>query len=183
MHTKIGLMVLSMMFHSPAVAAAGDGLFGLGTRAPVAVRTASPPTFGLGAPVRPKAALPAAAGRKVATQSPKTPVAGAVPVASVSQVTVIRRARSYWTEGGRPWTLATLRAHLLSHRVPADKVSAMTFRQMVDAHDNIHEGYPWEGLVTVTSSTTVRAVQTDCPGGVCPTPGRSSFPLFRRFRR
>jgi hypothetical protein len=181
MHTKIGLVVLSMMFHSPAVAAASDGLFGLGSRAPVASRTASPPTFGLGAPVRPKA-LPAAAGRKVAPQSPKTPVAGAVTVASVPQVTVIRRARSYWTEGGRPWTQATLQAHLLSHRVPADKVSAMTFQQMVDAHDNIHEGYPWEGSITVTSSTTVRAVQTNCPGGVCPAQGRPILPLFRRIR-
>ena len=105
------------------------------------------------------------------------PVAVPSVVSSTQKVSVVRRARAYWTEGGRPWNYETIRVHLIKHQVPSSQLSLLTFKEMVDAHDNIHEGFTWSG---VQRTVTVQAYQSSCPGGVCPTPSYQPRRLFRR---
>jgi hypothetical protein len=164
MVTRLGLMACLVVASFPAASAANAQTFGLGVSSEANSVTVS--TFGLGST--------AAFTSAVLTQEvvkPDTPPPAISPV--VQRVTVVRRARAYWTEGGRPWTVATLRSHLVSHQVPSGELAARSLTELVNMHDNIHEGFTWSG-VTRTTTTTV----SSCPGGVCPTyqPRR----LFRR---
>ncbi len=110
-------------------------------------------------------------GLRVTTQA-KTEVQQSSPV--VQQLTpVVRQARSYWTEGGRPWDSQTIYSHLLKHNVPARELVGRSLKEMVDMHDNIHEGYGWNGSVKAQKPAS------NCPGGVCPT----YQPVRRFFRR
>jgi hypothetical protein len=158
---RLGL-IACLMVSSLAVKAANAQTFGLGVSSEVHVTVS---TFGLSA----VAFTPAA---KQEVVKPDTP-----PSAISQRTTVVRRARSYWTEGGRPWTVETLRVHLFGHQVPSEQLNGRTLRELVDMHDNIHEGYSWSG---VQRTVTVQKYQSSCPGGVCPTPSYQPRRLFRR---
>jgi hypothetical protein len=88
----------------------------------------------------------------------------------VWQTPVVRRASSYWTEGGRAWNSQTIHSHLLNHNVPSSELVGRSLKEMIDMHDNIHEGYGWNGSV----KARVQPV-SNCPGGVCPQPVRRFF--------
>jgi hypothetical protein len=92
----------------------------------------------------------------------------------VQQTPVVRRASSYWTEGGRAWSSQTIHSHLIKHNIPANELVGRSLKEMIDMHDNIHEGYGWNGSV----KARVQPV-SNCPGGVCPT----YQPTRRLFRR
>jgi hypothetical protein len=157
---RLGLIACLVVLSFPSKAANAQ-TFGLGVSSEVHVTVS---TFGLGSAV---AFTPAA---KQEVVKPDT------PPPAISSERVVRRARSYWTEGGRPWTVETLRVHLVVHQVPSGELSGRTLKELVDMHDNIHEGFTWNGAVR-----TVQKYQSNCPGGVCPTP--SYQPVRRLFRR
>jgi hypothetical protein len=157
---RLGLIACLMVASFP-VKAANAQTFGLGVSSEVHVTVS---TFGLGSAV---VFTPTA---KQEVVKPDTP-----PPAISQRTTVVRRARSYWTEGGRPWTVETLRVHLVGHRVPSGELSGRTLVELINMHDNIHEGFGWSGVTRTTARTV-----SSCPGGVCPTPSYQPRRLFRR---
>jgi hypothetical protein len=99
---------------------------------------------------------------------------------------IIRQAKSNWVDSSvGDWTADTLRRHLLGelssnqHRgqVPAAELQGRSLRELIDIHDNLHEGYLWHGELVVVQMKTV---EINCPGGVCPVPQRQVRRLFRR---
>jgi len=164
MVTRLGLMACLVVASFPATDATNAQTFGLGVSSEAHSVTVS--TFGLGSP----AAFTSAVSTQE-TVKPDTPS----PASSSQRVAVVRRARAYWTEGGRPWTVNTLRAHLVGHQVPSGELSARSLAELVNMHDNIHEGFTWSGVTRTTTRTV-----SSCPGGVCPTNTYQPRRLFRR---
>lgn len=158
--------------------AANAQSYGLGVS--TEVRLVSSSSFGLGS------------SKVASTFLPATPQPVAQPRPAAVFEIIVRRARLSWTDRTvGTWTDATLRRHLLGElaspehrgRVSAAQLAGRSLRELQDIHDNLHEGYSWNGTVTTTTMTT-RAVQVssgNCPGGVCPTPQRA--PVRRIFRR
>lgn len=167
MITRLGLMACLSVASFPAASVANAQTFGLGVSSES--HSVSVSTFGLGSSV---ATTSAATTQEAAI--PDTPLPAFSQV--VQRVTVVRRARAYWTEGGRPWTVATLRSHLVGHQVPSGELANRSLREMIDMHDNMHEGFTWSGVTRTTTRTV-----SSCPGGVCPT--NTYQPVRRLFRR
>ena len=104
-----------------------------------------------------------------------------------ARLPVVRRALSQWTDPDvGMWDRNSLTLHLKGdlessqHRglVPAAQLVGRTLRELLDIHDNLHEGFSWNGQAQRSRSVeVVRPVrlqwtfrQNDCPNGVCPAP-------------
>jgi hypothetical protein len=155
---RLGLMVCLVAYFT---ADANAQTFGLGVSSKNNVTVS---TFGL-------SAASVATLQKVVRPTPPPALSQVV-----QQTPVVRRASSYWTEGGRAWNSQTIHSHLLKHNVPSSELVGRSLKEMIDIHDNIHEGYGWNGSV----KARVQPV-SNCPGGVCPAPTR--FTPRRFFRR
>jgi hypothetical protein len=152
--------------------------FGLGTpkTEPIAVSTGE--TFGLTSNV-------VVIRQAVVVQKKRQPV---TPVRSL--IPVVRRAAGSWMDASvGVWTQAKLSAHLRGeiassqHRgaVPISQIDGRSVQELLAIHDNLHEGWSWDGSTRVRTVTVQRStVQPSCPSGVCPTPSRQRVVLFRR---
>jgi hypothetical protein len=172
---RLGLIACVMVASFP-IAAANAQTFGLGVSSDVHVTVS---TFGLGPSV---VAITSTSPTKQEVVKPDTP-----PPVAQSRTVVVRVARSSWADSSvGAWTVETLRSHLRGElasgqhrgRVPMAELEGRTLRELKDIHDNLHEGYAWNGR---TVTRTVQTYQSNCPGGVCPTP--SYQPVRRLFRR
>lgn len=170
MFTRLGLMAVLAVVYFPAAGTANAQTFGLGVSTEPHRVTVS--TFGLESSV---AFTPAATTQE--TVRPDTPSPALSPV--VQRVSVVRRARSSWLQSGQSWSVERLQSHLsTTHSVLSVELQGRTLRELSDIHDNLHEGFAWNGA-TVTQTTT-RTVSSSCPGGVCPTNTYQPRRLFRR---
>lgn len=109
---------------------------------------------------------------------------------NITRQVIVRRARSSWVDSSvGAWTVEKLIQHLRGElasaqhrdRVPASELEGRSLRELSDIHDNLHEGYAWNGSVIQSKTVTLQKYQSNCPGGVCPTP--SYQPVRRLFRR
>jgi hypothetical protein len=123
--------------------------------------------------------------QKVEAKQESKPEAKEVKVA---RQVIVRRARSSWVDASvGAWSVEKLRSHLrgelasAQHRglVPASELEGRSLQELADIHDNLHEGYAWNGDVIQRRTVTVQKYQSSCPGGVCPT----NQPVRRLFRR
>jgi len=170
---RLGWMVALAVVYFPAASAANAQTFGLGVSTEPHRVTVS--TFGLGS----TAAFTSAASTQEVVK-PDTPPPALSP--GVQRVTVVRYARSSWLQSGQAWSVERLRSHLSTgHAVPSAELAGRTLRELSDIHDNLHEGYAWNGG-TVTRTFTVQktVAGSSCPGGVCPT---NTYQPRRFFRR
>jgi len=185
MIARLAWIVVATVFSTFSVASANENLFGLGvSRGPEPPAIVS--TFGLG---------PTTTGTTL-TSSPvvvqiREGATALLPPVAHSQV--VRRASSSWVDQSvGSWNTAKLSAHLRGelaspqHRgqVPAGQLDGRSLNELKAIHDNIHEGYAWNGGVTQSRVVTVqpkRVSSGNCPGGVCPAPTR--FTPRRLFRR
>jgi hypothetical protein len=194
MYARFGLMVLVSLFVVcfPVATIANDGTFGLGVSS--GNNFASMSMFGLDADcVQAKAAT-----KETVVVAPSLVAAKPVEAVSDSRVAIVRRARSSWVDSSvGAWSVEKLRSHLRGelaspqHRgkVPTSELEGRTLRELADIHDNLHEGFEWNGgssvvhsrSVTVQSFQTTAKMASSCPGGVCPSP--MSRPVRRLFRR
>jgi len=199
--TMVLVLVLGFLPGFLQMASANDGTFGLGVSTGNHFSTVS--TFGLGADcVEDKATTKSAAAIDPPSVVAKPVVSASVETVTASRVAVVRRARSSWVDSSvGAWSVEKLRSHLRGelaspqHRgsVPTSELEGRTLRELADIHDNLHEGYAWDGggasaAVVRSRSVTVQSFQTpakvasgSCPGGVCPSP--TARPIRRLFRR
>jgi hypothetical protein len=174
---KTILVILAMLVAIPANA---NETFGLGSASPEPMALSSAETFGLTDGV-------VVVRQRIVVEQKRQPV---TPVRSL--LPVVRRAAGNWIdEGIGAWNETKLAAHLrgelasANHRgaVPVQQLVGRTLKELRDIHDNLHEGWLWDGSARVRAAVTVRQASTywqasSCPGGVCPTPTRGR--LFRR---
>ncbi len=186
-----------------------DDMFGLGEPR-VEVETSVGDTFGLSSPLGGglKSALP-----KTPSVAPRLEPATAVEP-RMAFIPIVRRAKGNWTDPDvGAWSATTLTLHLKGelessqHRglVPAGQLAGRSLRELRDIHDNLHEGFAWDGTVkqslqvvtnsrvdslpTIRSSLMVQNVgrfpqvltSSQCPPGVnCPQ--QTTSRRFRVFR-
>lgn len=203
MVARLGWMAVALLvfIDFPAASMANDGTFGLGVSSGHSFAAVS--TFGLGADcVEDKAATKAAVAIDPPSVVANPVVSKPVETVTASRVAVVRRARSSWVDSSvGAWSVEKLRSHLRGelaspqHRgsVPTAELDGRTLRELADIHDNLHEGFSWNGggssaSVVSSRSVTVQTFQTtakvsggSCPGGVCPSP--TARPIRRLFRR
>jgi len=202
MFGRFGCMVVALVLCFQVPANANDGTFGLGAAA-TGNNFASVSTFGLVADcVADNSTTKAAAAIDTPSVVVKPVVCEPAKTVTASRVAVVRRARSSWVDVSvGAWSVEKLRSHLRGelaspqHRgsVPTAELEGRTLRELADIHDNLHEGYAWDGggassSVVMSRSVTVQSFQTtakvsggSCPGGVCPSP--TARPIRRLFRR
>lgn len=177
MIARLGLMVFWFALSFSAANEANAQTFGLSVSTKAHGVTAS--NFGLGSSL---AITPAMTIQE--TAKPDTPSPAFPPVVA-QRVTVVRRARLSWVDSAGAWSVERLRSHLATgHAVPSSELAGRTFRELSDIHDNLHEGFAWNGVTVQVQTFTVqtKTMGGNCPGGVCPMP--TSRPVVRRlFRR
>lgn len=186
MFARLGLIALAACLCLHTEANANESLFGLGV-SPVK-NVAASSTFGLGPSV---VAITSTSPTTQEAAKPDTP-----PPVAHSRIAVVRAARSSWADSSvGSWTVETLRLHLRGElasgqhrgRVPMAELDGRSLRELKDIHDNLHEGYAWNGGTAQAKAATIQSYRSttvsggNCPGGVCPVP--QSRPVRRLFRR
>lgn len=171
--------------------------FGLGPEVVEVTAVVTAETFGLGdvprsvlvatptlAPIKQRAATVLSAPRTVLRS---------VTEAAPTRIPIVRRALRSWTDRTvGPWSVTTLTLHLRGelespqHRgyVPVEQLEARTLVELQDIHDNLHEGWIWDGSARrVTTVQRTVSVQSSCPGGVCPTTSHTTIRRGLLWRR
>ncbi len=195
----ISVLILIVLL-LPSVCFADD-MFGLGdTEVAEASVVSSAETFGLSNEPTPAVRHESQLVNTLIRKSPATdrPLISVrtVEVKKPARIQIIRRALSDWTINSVSWTVSSLRSHLhgINHQIPVEQLDGRTLSELKAIHDNLHEGWLWDGssrirsVVVSVNQEMVRSrvvtrqsiVNQTCPGGRCPTNQSYGRRLFRR---